>query len=110
MATRELHLELLLGRTVVDSAGEPIGRIEEVRAEQRADEWIVTEYLVGLAAIAERLSAQRLFAKFLPWLRQPNHFVGYCIAWNQLDLSDPDHPRLTCTLKEMQASTSSSET
>ena len=102
MATRELHLELLLGRAVIDAAGERVGRIEEVRAEQQADEWVITEYLVGLAAIAERLSAQRLIARFLPWFQQPNGRIGYCIPWDKLDLSDPEHPRLTCTIKELQ--------
>lgn len=38
MATREIHLELLLGKRVLDLEGKPIGRIEEVRAEQQGDE------------------------------------------------------------------------
>lgn len=99
---QELHLELLLGRYVVDTAGERVGRIEEVRAEKQADEWVITEYLVGLAAIAERFSAQRLVTQFLSWFRQPHHRAGYCIPWDKLDLSDPEHPRLTCTIKELQ--------
>lgn len=44
MAT-EVHLELLLGKSVVDQAGKPVGRIEEVRAEQQVDEWVIHEYL-----------------------------------------------------------------
>ena len=44
MATRELHLELLLGKPVTDSTGKCIGRIEEVRAKQQGDEWIIHEY------------------------------------------------------------------
>ena len=32
MTTREIHLELLLGKPVLDSTGKAVGRIEEVRA------------------------------------------------------------------------------
>lgn len=53
----EIHLELLLGKTVLDSTGKAIGRIEEVRASKQGEEWIVQEYLIGYAAILERLSA-----------------------------------------------------
>ena len=63
MATRELKLELLLGRQVVDVAGDRVGRIEEFRAEQQGDNWVIVEYLVGAAALAERLSARSLVAK-----------------------------------------------
>jgi sporulation protein YlmC with PRC-barrel domain len=34
MATCEIHLQLLLGKRVLDSTGKPIGHIEEVRAHK----------------------------------------------------------------------------
>lgn len=107
MATCELHLELLLGRCVFDSADERVGRIEEVRAEQQADEWVIVEYLVGFAAIAERLSIHSLGPQFLSSFRQQNFYQSYCIPWDKLDLSDPECPRLTCTVKELQEITGS---
>lgn len=107
MATRELHLELLLGRPVIDSAGKRVGRIEEVRVEQQADEWVIVEYLVGLAAIAERLSIPNLTTRLLPLFREKNIGESYRIPWDKLDLSDPNHPRLTCTIKELQEMTQS---
>jgi sporulation protein YlmC with PRC-barrel domain len=55
--THEVHLELLLGKRVLDQTGKPVGRIEEVRAEQQGDEWVIQEYLVGTAALLERLSS-----------------------------------------------------
>jgi hypothetical protein len=101
MAEHPVHLELLLGKRVRDAAGEPVGRIEEVRAEQMGAEWIVWEYLLGPAAVLQRLSAGRLgwvFAR-LPGSHQTTG--GYRIRWDQLDLTDPDHPRLLCSRAEL---------
>jgi hypothetical protein len=101
MAGREVHLELLLGRQVRDSAGEKVGRIEEVRAEPVAGEWIVWEYLIGPAAVLERFSAGWLgrILRRGPGAGQPR--AGYRVRWDQLDLTDPGHPRLLCSRAEL---------
>lgn len=57
MPNREIYLELLLGKQVLDSAGKPVGRIEEVTAEKEGGEWVIQEYLIGFPAVLERLSA-----------------------------------------------------
>jgi sporulation protein YlmC with PRC-barrel domain len=101
MAARELKLELLLGRQVRDSAGDRVGRIEEFRAEQQGDEWVIIEYLVGAAALAERLSVRSLVAKTLGFFGMHDRHQGFSIPWEKLDLSDPEHPRLTCTIAEL---------
>lgn len=101
MAT-EVHLELLLGKSVVDQAGKPVGRIEEVRAEQQGDEWVIHEYLIGTAALLERLSAWTIGLGILHLLGARKIHGGYKIPWENLDLSDPEHPRLRCTLQELQ--------
>jgi sporulation protein YlmC with PRC-barrel domain len=98
---REIHLELLLGKRVLDSTGKPIGRIQEVRAEQQGDEWVVQEYLIGTAALIERLSAWRIGLGLLPILGAGKINGGYSVPWNKLDLTDPNHPRLRCTLQEL---------
>lgn len=98
----ELHLELLLNRPVVDANGKPIGRIEEVLAEQQGQDWVVQEFLIGSAALLERLSVQSIALRLLDALGAHKLYSGYRIPWNKLDLSDPLHPRLTCTLSELQ--------
>ena len=100
--THEVHLELLLGKRVLDQTGKPVGRIEEVRAEQQGDEWVIQEYLVGTAALLERLSAWTVGLGILHLLGARNIHGGYRIPWNQLDLTDPEHPRLHCTLQELR--------
>jgi hypothetical protein len=102
MATREMHLELLLGRVVLDSMDNQVGRIEEVRAEQQDDEWVIVEYLVGIAAIVERLSAWNLGTSFLRLFGARKLYQGYRVPWDKLDLSDLEHPRLVCTIDELK--------
>ncbi|MCY7337643.1 MAG: hypothetical protein LH613_15775 [Chamaesiphon sp.] len=102
MASHELRLESLIGRCVFDVAGDRVGRIEEVRAEQQADEWVIVEYLVGVGAIVERLSAWTIATQLLDLLGARNYHQGYRIPWDKLDLSDPDRPRLTCTIEELK--------
>jgi hypothetical protein len=92
----ERHLELLLGRRVHAQDGRVIGRIEEFHAEREDDYYVVTEYHVGPAALVERLSV-RHFGFTLP-----GRVHGYRVRWDQLDLDDPDHPRLTCPVEEIR--------
>ncbi|HSU31279.1 MAG TPA: hypothetical protein VLJ11_08585 [Bryobacteraceae bacterium] len=87
---RELHIELLVGLKVIDSAGTLVGRVEEIEAN--GDE--ITHVLVGKQAVLERLwGLQRLLKK-----RR-----GYRISWNQLNwLSSPDLTT-NCTVAELEA-------
>lgn len=103
MTTREIHLELLLGRQVLDSTGKAIGRIEEICAEQQGEEWIIKEYLIGYAAILERLSAWNIGMAILHLLGAHKIHGGYKVPWNKLDLTDPQKPRLHCSLDELKS-------
>jgi hypothetical protein len=91
----DVRLEWLLGTRVLDRGGRPIGRLEEVRADRDGEECVVTEYLIGAAALVERLSAPILRAIGLTGPR-------YAARWDQLDLSDPQKPRLTCGVDELR--------
>lgn len=102
MTNREIHLELLLGKQVRSLEGKPVGRIEEVRAEQQGDEWVIQEYLIGPAAILERLSAWTIGLGILHLLGARKIHGGFRIPWNKLDLTDPEHPRLNCSVQELQ--------
>lgn len=102
MTTSELHLELLLGKQVYDLEEKPVGRIEEVRAEQKGDEWVIQEYLIGPTAILERLSAWTIGVAILHLLGARKIRGGFSVPWNKLDLTDPAHPRLTCKIQELK--------
>ncbi|MBE9020876.1 hypothetical protein IQ272_33065 [Chroococcidiopsidales cyanobacterium LEGE 13417] len=100
---REIHLELLIGKQVVDIDGKPVGRIEEIRAQPQGDEWVIQEYLLGFGAILERLSAWTIGLAILHRLGARKIRGGFKVPWDKMDLADPDRPRLTCTLDRLQA-------
>ena len=91
---RFVHLEDLLGRRVEAPDGRRVGRIEEIRAARRGDEYELTEYLLGTGAFVERLS---LVARLLR-----NEPRTYIVRWDQIDLTSPDRPRLTCSMEELK--------
>jgi hypothetical protein len=93
MSAREIHLELALGRRVLAKNGRPVGRLEEIRVD---DDWAIIEYLIGSAALLERLSVSALS---LFGVSRPGE--GYRARWNQVDLTDPRRPRLTCPVDEL---------
>jgi hypothetical protein len=88
--SRLLHLELILGTSVLSMDGEPVGRIEELRPGPHEE---IVEFLVGKAALLERLSAIGLFGR-------PKQ--GYRIRWDQIDWSDRKRPKLTCPVSELR--------
>jgi hypothetical protein len=93
---RELRLDRLLGRRVLGRNNEVVGRLEEFRAQKRGSGAIVAEYVIGKAGLVERLGVGvRLLIG-----RYQGH--GYVARWDQLDISNPDHPRLLCTLEELR--------
>jgi sporulation protein YlmC with PRC-barrel domain len=103
-ATHEVHLELLLGKPVLDPDGKTVGRVEEVRAREEGEEWVVTEYMIGPAALVERLSAWSVGGPIKHALarvfgREAER--GYLVPWDKLDLSDPASPRLLCSPDEL---------
>jgi len=83
-----VHVELLVGRRVRDANGKVIGRIEEIRARRHGPDYLVEEYHVGPAAWLEKLGIST--ARMIGFRgRDPKR-----IPWQQLDLSDPEKPRL----------------
>lgn len=96
MSTREVRLELLIGRKVRDADGRVLGRIEEICAERVAEECFIREYHVGPAALLERLAVEvsqtRLFKLLGGRPRGPRR-----IPAEALDLSDPKRPRVRAT-------------
>jgi sporulation protein YlmC with PRC-barrel domain len=99
----EVKLELLLGTRVVDSNGERVGRIEEVVADRDGDELLVTHYLVGRYGLFERFSIYHVGIGLMRYLGSRAQSANpHRIPWDAMDLSDPEHPRLTCTVDELK--------
>jgi sporulation protein YlmC with PRC-barrel domain len=81
--TRHVRVESLFGRKVRDANGKVIGRIESIHAKWTGEgtDCVVEEYRVGAAALLERFGIS-------------HRFKPLCIPWDQMDLSDPERPRL----------------
>jgi hypothetical protein len=92
---REVRLDRLIGREVHARNNRAVGRLNEFRAEQHGAGFAITEYVIGGAGLFERL---HLGVKLLFGLR----VGGYLARWDQIDLGDPDRPRLTCPVEELQ--------
>jgi hypothetical protein len=86
-----VYLDDLLGRRVVAQDGRSAGRIEEVRAERRGDEYEIVEFLLGTGALLERFAIARRF-------RTPKMRVA---RWDQVDLDSPATPRLRCPIEAL---------
>jgi len=97
---REVHVEQLLGRRVRDAADAVVGRIEELRADVVDGEAVIAEYHIGPAAAIERIAG---FLVQLPvFALLPISKWEYRVPWHALDLSDPEHPRLTVPRSDLR--------
>jgi hypothetical protein len=91
-----LRLDRLLGRPVLTANNRRLGRLEEFRLERHGGAWVVAEYVIGGAGLLERLG---LGVRLVLGVGRGGGFVA---RWNQLDLSNPDRPRLTCPVDELR--------
>jgi hypothetical protein len=95
MKGEELYLDQLLGRMVVAGNNRPVGRLEEFHCEQRGDYFHIVQFVIGVAGVMDRLNVgmKALFGK---------SGGGKVASWEQMDISDPEHPRLTCSVDELK--------
>jgi sporulation protein YlmC with PRC-barrel domain len=94
-ARRELRIEELLGRKVLGPRGRKIGRIEEIRARRHGTGCVSTEIIIGVLGLLERLDVG---TKML----LGGTTGGYIVKWEQIDVSDPDKPRLLVPVKDLE--------
>ena len=94
----QLHLQKMVRHPVRDRNGKIAGRIHSVLAEISGDECVVVEWHLGPSAMLERLGISAAHLIGWPLKREPLR-----VAWNELDLSDPDTPRLTRSIEELRA-------
>jgi hypothetical protein len=92
----DLRLDRLLGRKVCTANNRRLGRLEEFRAERHGTEWIVTEYVIGSAGLLERLG---LSIRLILGMK---HARGYIARWDQMDLTNPDRPRVSCPVGDLR--------
>ena len=90
---KEVLLNHLLGTTVRDADGPPLGCIEEVCAEieltDRGNDYVVVAFLVGSYGALGWL-ARTTFSRHT--LRLFGRFPLYRVQWDWMDLSDPARP------------------
>lgn len=98
----EIKIELLLGTEVHDVDGKGIGRIEEFRVERDEKACLVEAYLIGASALIERLSAWTLVRPIKQFLGVRNLYTLYQVPWQDMDLSDPRHPRLRIAKRDLR--------
>jgi hypothetical protein len=93
-----LRLDHLIGRTVLTANNKRLGRLQEIRAIRRDRECVVTEYLIGGVGLLERLGLSVRLILGIPGGR------SFIARWDQLDLTNPDKPRLTCPITDLRRS------
>lgn len=93
-----VRLELLIGKLVRDKDGKRVGKIEAVHAHRTQRDCVIDEFIVGREGLAERLGSSIITRAFG---FRPSRNPG-TIPWRELDLSDPEHPRLRCRIDELE--------
>jgi sporulation protein YlmC with PRC-barrel domain len=85
----------LLGRPVVAKNGRRVGRLEELRVDPTEGSFDVLEFVIGTGGLLERLSVRgTVFG------RRATSLVA---RWDQIDISDPTRPTLTCSVDELES-------
>jgi sporulation protein YlmC with PRC-barrel domain len=101
MKQRRLHVEHLLGRTLRDVDGRNAGRIEEIEVENTNRGCFVTAFVLGQKGLLKRLSFRGIGPLFLPSLANKGQMRAKEVPWEQLNLSNPQRPRLRCRKDEL---------
>jgi sporulation protein YlmC with PRC-barrel domain len=100
---REINVEQLIGKKVVDSDGQKVGTIHEISVERGEESCPVEAYYVGKRALLVRVAQWAVPSKASSFL-QSKMLNPYRIAWDEMDLSDPEHPRTTVNKEQLRTS------
>ena len=101
MSKHQIHVERMLGKRVFALNGRSVGRLQEIRASVDRNNCYVKEFIVGSYGMFERLSAMSIGRAIYALFHSDNRSHGYLVPWNELDLSDPDRPRLRCEVNAL---------
>jgi sporulation protein YlmC with PRC-barrel domain len=91
---REIQLRDILGASVVDAEGEHLGRLEEIECERGDERCPINFYIVEHRGLRDRISSWALTSSMQKKLSEKRKDRPYRIPWNQMDLSDPQNPRV----------------
>lgn len=105
----ELQYELLLSRKVTDSEGKTMGRLEEASTSMVGGECVVLDFHVGGFSGLERLGNVTLISRLIRTLGGGRFYRTFVVPADQLDLSDPHHPRARRPMDEFQTLRSEAE-
>jgi sporulation protein YlmC with PRC-barrel domain len=90
---KEIQLREMLGVHVVDANGDKIGRLEEIEAERGEEACAILAYIVEHRGLLDRISSWALTSSVREHLPKSDRSRPYRIPWDEMDLSDPRHPR-----------------
>lgn len=88
-----MRLSELMKLHAVDSEGELLDHVRDVRLEDRDDGWVVTHVVVGRAAVAQRLgfihgAVER--PALLAWAMRRSTRHARVVPWEKVTLGDGD--------------------
>jgi sporulation protein YlmC with PRC-barrel domain len=99
---KRIEICQILGRKVVDIDGVTIGHLEEIEAEQGPDSCLIQAYLVEHRKLLDRLSTWALTSSMQKTLSSRSDSKPFRVAWHQMDLSDPQHPKTRVPKSELR--------
>ena len=101
--SERFQLDLLVGRRVVDAAGQKLGRVDEIRLVREGDHYVVEGLLIGVNGMAERLGVARPLKRLERRLNFNAWGVeDHIIYWDQIDSIDERCVRLKVRREEVQ--------
>lgn len=99
---KELNLYEILGRKVCDANGEYAGCLEEIEVERGDEACAVKSYLVEHRGLMSRITAWALADSLQKAIPVKEESLPYRVPWDQMDLADPEHPRITVAKSELK--------
>lgn len=100
---KEINVELLIGTEVVDSEGKTVGTIHEIVVERGEESCPVEAYYVGTRALLVRIAQWAVPGGAKSYL-ESKMLRPFRIGWDEMDLSDPEHPRTTASKDQLRTS------
>ncbi|SEJ14157.1 hypothetical protein [Paraburkholderia diazotrophica] len=101
---KHVNVDLALGRQVLSRDGKRLGHIEAIKVVRDGDAWLISEFHVGPDALLERLAVGLLPRVLREAVQRKGRSRRHRIAWHQIDVTDPRHPRLVCDKADLQGS------
>ena len=96
-----VNIERVVGKKVYDVDGKVAGRLEEVHADWRGDECVVTFYTLASKRKSRSLTLSHILTFILRQMGAQKARASVMATWDQMDLSDPERPRVRCRAEDL---------